>query len=293
MNKRAFLKNTAIMTVTSLVLRTLGIVFRIFISNRVGAEGMGLYQLVFSVYVLGTTFASAGLSTAVTRLAAEQMVRKDERGVSRVMKLSVIASVLVGGVSAVLLYGGAPLIGRWIGDTRAVPAIAVSGVALPFIGICNCLKGYFMARRRAMPPCLSQIVEQLVRIGGILLMLEYLWDGSLEAACCIILLGDALSESAACVFMFVAFRLDRRHKRPRAPVVRSAGLLRSLLHIAVPLTTGRYLSTGLRTVENIIVPARLTLYTGSTALSLEQFGAVKGMALPLIFFPSVVVVCFT
>ena len=63
MNKRAFVKNTAIMTVTSLVLRTLGIVFRIFISNRVGAEGMGLYQLVFSVYVLGTTFASAGLST--------------------------------------------------------------------------------------------------------------------------------------------------------------------------------------------------------------------------------------
>lgn len=73
MNKRAFVKNTAVMTMTSLLLRSLGIVFRIFISNRVGAEGMGLYQLVLSVYVLGGTFASAGLVTAVTRLVAEHL----------------------------------------------------------------------------------------------------------------------------------------------------------------------------------------------------------------------------
>lgn len=286
MNKRTFVKNTAVMTATSLLLRTLGIVFRIFISNRVGAEGMGLYQLVFSVYVLGTTFASAGLSTAVTRLVGERLVHRDNRGVSRVMGLSVTASLLVGGVSAAILYLGAPIIGGWCGDSRAVPAIAVSGVALPFIGICNCLKGYFIARRRAMPPCLSQILEQAVRIGGILWMLNGLWDGTLEAACCIIILGDALSETAACLFMFIAYRLDRRHGRKTASGTPATGLLSSLLHIALPLTAGRYLSTGLRTVENILVPARLTLYTGSAALSLEQFGAVKGMALPLIFFPS-------
>lgn len=286
MNKRTFVKNTVVMTVTSLLLRTLGILFRIFISNRVGAEGMGLYQLVFSIYVLGTTFASAGLSTAVTCLAAEQMVQGNRRGLQRVMRLSAAASLLVGGISALLLYVGAPLIGDWVGDRRAVSAVAVSGIALPFIGICNCLKGYFMARRRAMPPCLSQIIEQAIRIGGILLMLEWLWDGSLESACRIIILGDALSETAACVFMYVAYRLDWRKVTSNRCTRQTGGLLRQLLRIAVPLTAGRYLSTGLRTVENILVPARLTLYTGSASLSLEQFGAVKGMALPLIFFPS-------
>jgi len=286
-NKRTFVKNTAVMTVTSLLLRTLGILFRIFISNRVGAEGMGLYQLVFSVYVLGSTFASAGLSTAVTRLTAERLVRGDSRGVSRVMKLSMASCLLVGGGSALILYLGAPAIGGLVGDSRAIPAIAVSGVALPFIGICSCLKGYFMARRRAMPPSLSQIVEQVIRIGGILLMLHLWWDGSLEMACLIIILGDALSETTACVFMAVAYRLDRhREIRQTGDTIRRRTLLRELLHISVPLTAGRYLSTALRTVENILVPARLTLFTHSAALSLEQFGAVKGMALPLLFFPS-------
>ena len=289
MNKRAFYKNTALMTATSLLLRLLGIVFRIFISNRVGAEGMGLYQLVFSVYILGATFATGGLTTAVTCLSAERMTQADSRGVRRLMRLSALLCLGIGGISAMILYVGAPLIGQWMGDSRAVPALAVSGIALPFIGVSACIKGYFMARRQAWPPCLSQIMEQAVRIGGILLMLTFLWNGTLEQACVIIILGDALSETVACLYLVHAYRKDGK-KLPSFSPHTTVKLLRPLLHIALPLTAGRYLSTALRTVENFLVPARLTLYTHSDSLSLAQFGAVKGMALPLIFFPSALLV---
>ncbi|MBE6806899.1 MAG: polysaccharide biosynthesis protein [Ruminococcaceae bacterium] len=285
MNKRVFYKNTAVMTGCSLVLRLMGIVFRIFISNRVGAEGMGLYQLVFSVYVLGTTFATSGIITAVTRLAAEHLAKGNPGAVIRLMRLCAFCCLLVGGVSALLLFGGAPYIGRLLGDSRAVPAIAYSGIALPFIGISSCLKGYFLAKRQAWPPCLAQMLEQAVRIGSILWMLNEFWDGSLAGACLIIVLGDALSETVACIYLLCAYRHQRRYTLPqdRQP---GAPLLRPMLHIALPLTAGRYLSTALRTVENFLVPARLTRYTRSETASLAQFGAVKGMALPLIFFPS-------
>ncbi|MBQ4613175.1 MAG: polysaccharide biosynthesis protein [Clostridia bacterium] len=287
MNKRTFVKNTAVMTVTSLLLRTLGIVFRVFISGRVGAEGMGLYQLVFSVYVLGTTFAAAGIVTAVTRMVAEQFARGTPSNVSRVMRLSMGLCALIGVLSAAVLYVGAPTIGDWIGDERTVPALAVSGLALPFIGVASCIKGYFMARRRTMPPCVSQIVEQAVRIGSILCMLHAAGECSLAEACRIIIVGDAISETVACVFLYIAHRLDRRSVAVKSKAhLPYRTLLRTLLNIAAPLTAGRYLSTALRTVENILVPARLTLFTHADAVSLEQFGAVKGMALPLIFFPS-------
>lgn len=289
MNKQAFYKNTALMTATSLLLRLLGIVFRVFISNRVGAEGMGLYQLVFSVYILGATFATGGLTTAVTCLSAERMTRSDSRGVRRLMRLSVLLCLGIGGISALLLYAGAPLIGEWMGDLRAVPALSLSGIALPFIGVAACIKGYFMARRQAWPPCLSQIVEQTVRIGSILLMLSLWWDGSLEHACVIIILGDALSETVACLYLLHAYRKDGKHL-PTSSSRGTTKLLRPLLYIALPLTAGRYLSTALRTVENFLVPACLALYTRSDALALAQFGAVKGMALPLLFFPSALLV---
>lgn len=288
MNKRAFYKNTALMTATSLFLRLLGIVFRIFISNRVGAEGMGLYQLVFSVYILGATFATGGLTTAVTCLAAQRMTEGDGAGVRRLMRLSVLLCLAVGGASALLLYFGAPLISDWMGDTRAVKALSVSGIALPFIGVSACIKGYFMARRRAWPPCLSQIVEQAVRIGSIAALLSTLWDGSLAQACLIIILGDALSETVACLYLMTAYRKDGKSLSDGSHATEK--LLRPLLHISLPLTAGRYLTSALRTVENFLVPACLTLYTHDEALSLAQFGAVKGMALPLIFFPSALLV---
>lgn len=285
MNKRVFYQNTAVMTGCSLLLRLMGILFRVFISNRVGAEGMGLYQLVFSVYVLGTTFATSGLITAVTRLAAEHLAKGNPGAVSRLMRLCGCCCLLVGGVSGLLLFGGAPYIGTLIGDSRAVPAIAYSGIALPFIGISSCLKGYFLARRQAWPPCLAQILEQTVRIGGIVWMLNVFWDGTISSACLIIVLWDALSETVACVYLMVIYR-HRRHQESRPETKPAVPLLRPLLNISLPLTAGRYLSTALHTVENILVPARLTRYNRSETASLAQFGAVKGMALPLIFFPS-------
>ena len=287
MNKRAFYTNTALMSGCSLLLRLFGIAFRILISGHIGAEGMGLYQLVYSVYVLGTTFAVGGLITAVTRIAAQRLAAGDKSGVERLMRVCTRISLLVGGGSALVLYGGAPLIGNLMGDTRGVDAIALCGVALPFIGVSASLKGYFLARRTAWPPCVSQIIEQAMRIGVILWMLTALWDGSLEQACVIIIAGDALSETAACVYLLLAYRRDRRRwaTGQTAPTTSSA-TLKSLLHIALPLTAGRYLTTALRTVENLLVPARLSMYTRSDALALAQFGAVKGMAVPLIFCPS-------
>lgn len=289
MNRRTFVKNTAIMTVSSLLLRSLGIVFRIFISNRVGAEGMGLYQLVFSVYVLGTAFAAAGLTTAVTRMAAEALARAEPETAFRVLRLSIGLSLCIGTISAGLLYGFAAPLASLIGDARAQAALAVSGIALPFIGVSSCLKGYFMARRRATPPSVAQIVEQLTRIGGILLLLWQAKDCSLADACRIIILGDALSEIVCCAWLTVSYRLDCRQLRQSQSGTSPKSkrrLLRPLLTIAVPLTAGRYLTTGLRTAENVLVPTMLTPFTRSGTRSLEQFGAVKGMALPLLFFPA-------
>ena len=62
-----FLKNAAVLTAATLAQRLIGKVFRVVISNRLGAEGMGLYQIVVSVYTLASTLASAGISLAATR----------------------------------------------------------------------------------------------------------------------------------------------------------------------------------------------------------------------------------
>ncbi|MEE1055002.1 MAG: oligosaccharide flippase family protein, partial [Acutalibacteraceae bacterium] len=80
MKKTLFIKNALILTVSSLILRFVGIIFKVWLAKLIGSEGIGLYQLVFSVYMLASTFAASGICTAVTRLIAEELAVGTKKG---------------------------------------------------------------------------------------------------------------------------------------------------------------------------------------------------------------------
>ena len=283
-----FVKNAAILTVTSLVLRTVGIFFRIYLSGCIGAEGMGLYQLVVSIYVLVSTFATAGICTAVTRLVTDELACGTTGGARRIMHWAVALSVLIGAVSAVLLYAAAePIAVGWLHDGRAVPALRVLTAGLPFMGVSSCLRGYFMARRKVAVSSRAQLVEQMVRIGTIALLIGRFAPHGLAAACAAVMIGDTLAEIVACGHLALGYWLDKRHlPATNAKKITNRRVMSRLLAIAAPITAGRYLNSLLRTIENLLVPDCLTKYNHSKETSLAQFGTLKGMALPLLFFPS-------
>ena len=136
MQKRIFIKNAAIMTITSLLLRTIGIFFRIYVSNRVGAEGMGLYQLIVSVYVLASSFAASGLTTAVTRLCAEEFACGTLTAAKRILRFAVMISCIVGIASALTIVASSDWIAKQcLHDLRAVPSLKILTISLPFMGI--------------------------------------------------------------------------------------------------------------------------------------------------------------
>ena len=64
MDKGTFVKNTVILTGASLALRGVGMVFRVYLAAKIGAQGMGLYQLITTVYNLFLTVATAGVGVA-------------------------------------------------------------------------------------------------------------------------------------------------------------------------------------------------------------------------------------
>lgn len=283
-----FLKNAFILTITSLLLRTIGIFFRVYLSNKIGAEGMGLYQLIVSIYVLASTFATSGISTGVTRLIAEEGGQGTRRSVRRILRRAIFISLLIGVASAAAMVFGAGLISQyWLRDMRAVPSLKILSIGLPFMGVTSCLRGYFIARRKASSTSYAQMFEQLVRIGAILLIIDRFAAFGMSAACAAVMIGDTLAEIGSCLYLGIGYLRDRR-KLPTTgcPPARKKGIFRELISIAVPITAGRYLNSALRTVENLLVPNCLTRYSGSKERALSEFGMLKGMAMPILFFPS-------
>ena len=90
MKKTVFIKNALVLTVSSFVLRFAGIIFKVWVGAIVGSEGIGLYSLIFSVHILAATFASSGISTAVTRLIAEEISLGSKNGTIKILKKTII-----------------------------------------------------------------------------------------------------------------------------------------------------------------------------------------------------------
>ena len=288
MKKTVFIKNAAILTGSSLILRFAGIVFKVWLAKKIGSEGIGLYQLVFSVYVLASTFATSGISTAVTRLVAEEMAVGTKKSTLKILKRAVELTLIIALFSAGIIYFGAEFIAkRFLGDIRAVNSIKILPLSLPFIGITACFRGYFIARRKVTPNAVCQIAEQIFRIALILLFLNT-FSQTISGSCFAVMLGDSCAEIISMALLLIQYLFDVKTIKSDGGEKSGRPVLRQILHIAVPITSGRYLNTLLRTAENVLVPKNLAKFKFSKENALSQFGMIKGMALPILFFPSAI-----
>ncbi len=277
-----FIKNAAILTVTSLILRTVGIFFRVWLAAAVGAEGMGLYQLVLSFYVLCSTFASSGITVAVTRIIAELpfVGGSVKKTVRRAIQLSLLVAFAT---FATVTVAAEPISRIFICDSRAVLSIRLLGLGLPFMGVSACIKGYYYAVRNTAVPSEAQLIEQGARMALILPMVSLYSGDGVGACCAAIIVGDAAAEAVSCIYLLIRYGFDTKNIKNEKS---RFAVTHKLLHIALPITAGRYLHTLLRTVENLIVPVYLARFSGDREYSLSMFGKLKGMVMPLLFFPA-------
>lgn len=284
MKSYVFIKNTLILTVTALILRSAGIFLRVWMANKIGSEGIGLYQLIFSVYMLVSAFATAGVCTAVTRLVAENF-DKGKQAQKRIFKISAWLVTIIAVISAIIVYFLSEVIATDIlKDFRAQKAIKILSFSLPFMGISSCVRGYFTAKRKMTVPSISQIIEQAVRIAIIFLLLAKTRDKGLEFSAATILFADTVAEAVSCLISYLCYLKDIKSEPEKGGGL--SGILSEILRISVPITLGKYLATALKTAENIIVPNMLAMFFGSRKTALSLFGDLRGMAIPLMFFPS-------
>lgn len=290
MKKTVFIKNAVILTASSLILRFAGIIFKVWLASLIGSEGIGLYQLIFSVYMLVSTFAASGISTAVTRLVAEEAAVGSKKGCIRILRRAVELTLIIAFITLFAVFFGAQFIAKhFLGDLRAVSALKILPFSLPFMGVSSCIRGYFIARRKAEPGAIAQITEQAVRILAVVWLVKKFLSKGLKIACAAVMFGDCISEAIGLLVLYLSYVADKkRFTAQNSDSKTSKGIVRKILHIATPITSGRYLNTALRTAENLLVPKNLAKFPATGATALSQFGMIKGMALPILFFPSAI-----
>ena len=292
---RKLIGGALILTVISLAVKVAGMLFRIFLTARIGTEGMGLYQLTLSVYSMFATVATAGFSVAVSRLAAERTEalggKAGRDSARRVLAVASAVAALIGIAAALVLYFSSGFFAlNALRDPRCADPLRILAVSMPFMAVSACVKGYFTGTRQIYKPSAVSMFEQLVKIGVTMAFLYIFYADTNDAGklCIGIVAGLTVGEAASYVLLailYLFFSGRERVTKGLTGVISRRDALKDLFSVAMPVAGSAYIVSALHTVESMLIPIKFAEHGGDTSEALSQFGIIRGMAIPILFFP--------
>ena len=286
--KRFFL-NALLLGATTIFMRSIAVAFNAYVSGKIGAEGMGLYSLITSVYGFAVTLATSGVGLAVMRLVSEELGKENHAGVLNAMKKCVGYALIFGISSFTVLFFGADFIAcRILQDERTYLSLRVLSLALPFIALSSVLSGYFNAVRRVYKSASASMTEQFVKIFLTVGFLRMLLPRGMEYGALALVLGTAIAEALSFFYLLIFFIFDRKKHLKTKKGFSDPRMKSRMLNISLPIALSSYLRSGLVTVQHILIPIGLRKHGADYETALGSYGTIHGMVFPLILFPSAV-----
>ena len=279
------LAGTLLLTATGLFSQVVGFVYRMFLSRLIGAETMGLYQLVMPAYSMLMSVTAVGLTVAVSTLSARYHALGDDGAVRHILRRALGGFFLLAvplGVAVATLSD--PISVYLLGDARTRLGVVLLVPCVLLTGVENLHKHCFYGIGRVHPPAAVETAEQLIRAGAVLGLLVVLLPRSAEETVGVIVLGMVLCEVCSACALTLLFR---RHWRQFPPgPAREEVSRRRLFAIALPVGATSLLGTVLGCANSVLIPAKLV--EGGMALpeAMSEFGVLCGMTLPLLGLPT-------
>lgn len=278
-NAKKILWTTLLLTASSFAMKTVGVWFNVYLSGSVGAAGLGLWNLILSVYFMLKTVSAAGMSLLSTRLVIDEP--ECLRGN---LKRLYTTSLLTGTGAMLILLIFAPGISRHLlGSTDGIAALRLLGLSLPFLAMSTCTGGYSTASRKMPRYALLQMAEQALRIGVSILTLCACRPLSIVKATLCLALGITAGEMFSFVTGLLCVTFDLRKTKDSQA---SHKFYRKWKNIALPDGAGSIFRSLLSTLQNILIPKGMRKNGTDYQSSLEAYGRVHGMALPVVLYPS-------
>ena len=290
MSKKVFLKGTLILACTGLVSRIAGFFYRIFLSHAIGAEGLGLYQLILPLQGLMAALSYTGIQSALSRLIASRLALQEKKEAYFSLVTGIFAAVFFSAVTGFLLFRHADFFASTILKAPGTSdLLRLTAASIPLCAIHSCIDSYYYARKKASVPAAVQLSEQAVRIGATyILYLIFLSEGRPVPA--MIAAGGSLAGEAAASLislLMVSFHFGN-HPVKEKTSVKIFPLIKDLFTLSFPISLNSILLTLLGSIEAVLIPQMLIRCGMTSSEALKIYGIFTGMALPLLLFPSTI-----
>ena len=205
--KRALIRGTAILTITSFVTRFMGFFYRIFLGHTFGEENVGLYQLVFPVYALGISFSCAGTELALSRCVAQENAAGHPEKAKELLKTGLIFTFVLSCILTIFLQHNAHMTAiSFLHDSRCEELLILLSYTFPFASIHSCICGYSLGLKQTKIPAVSQLFEQTFRIFSVITAPAISWIFPSLLPLLVLLWGRSLHLVIACTLYTTQLR---------------------------------------------------------------------------------------
>ena len=303
---KRIVSGAALLLIGSVVAKMLGALYRIPLTNVLGAEGMGMYQLVFPVYALFMVLATAGIPTALSRTVAEK--RATGESTRKYLSVSMLALFLLGLIFATIMAVFSKFLAQKQGNADTYPGFLIIAPAIVCVCVISGFRGWFQGEMYMLPTALSNVVEQVVKLTVGLGLSYALAKRGVVYAVCGALLGVTVSEIATVLYMLLTYLVRSAKQKKenaltaRVAVERAEGDVanrarfritkaeaKGILHVALPIAAVSVLMPLSSFFDSVIVVNMLKVFGLEKSVATAQYGIISGPVNSLINMPVVAI----
>jgi len=293
--KQTFLHGALILTISGIIVKFIGFIYKIPMTRIFGEETMGYYNSALSIYTTMYVLSTSGLPVTVSRMVSSAIALKKFRDTSRILKISLLVYSSISFLIAIFMLFFSKTIASWTGNDPAFEALIAVAPAIFFVSAVAGLRGFFQGHQDMMSTGISNILESFFNlVVGFSLALILLKAGfPLSTVAAGAAVGVSVSAAISLLYMFIIYLKNRNSTKlylnqesfPATPYKQIAS---EFLKASLPILIGALTMNLTNTIDVFVLMNRLIVSGYTSEYANFVYGSYTSMAVLLYNMPATI-----
>lgn len=303
--KKTFLSGVLLLTLSTVLVKVIGLIYKIPMLAYLGSEGMGYFNSAYEIYALFCVISTAGLPVALSVLISGAIARGEREQVRHIYSAALAVFLLIGGLGSGVMLLFAKKFCALIQSENAYYCILSIAPTVFFVCVSSALRGYFQGYQRMLPTAISQILESVGKLIFGLLFARFALNRGYGTATVAAFAGLGLTLGTVLSMLYLLIEklrfhpIEEAYNTPKKQTFteKYREIWGNLCRLAIPMTLGASLVSLTKLIDMTMILRRLQTigyteiaaneaYGSYTTLALSVFGLlpalVNAVALPLV-----------
>lgn len=284
---QSLLNGALVLLVATLLVKIIGAIYKIPLSNMIGTVGRGYYDAAYNIYLPIYTISMAGLPVAVSKMVSEQMALGHYRDARMIFRVSSRIFLITGTLGLIVLLILAYPYAALSKNLPTIPAILAIAPSIFFCCLMSIFRGYYEGLRKMTPTAVSEVFEALGKlVFGIVLAKAVISKGMADFHAGATVFGKTVADESEALsaiypyaaaaaalgvtlgtvlglgYLFVLYKLRgdqiTREELVNSPKPEKSNIIaRNLIKFAIPVATSSLIFSITNMIDSVMVQNRL------------------------------------